>query len=197
MLDQRLPDALTGGRAGQRGPIVWRGAGEEHPWRPRLVGAGAGRPAREGEIDFLVLRPGDGILCLEVKGGQIAYDGRSYLWTSKDRSGATHRIADPFAQAQTQVKDLVAEIGRHDDLELLTDEPQLSIVPFRHVPSGDADLNAHNAALARELQVDGRVYVAPAEVDGRVYLRPCFVNYRTTDDDVRAIYRYLRSVRGS
>lgn len=74
--------------------------------------AGAGRPSREGEIDFLVLRPGDGILCLEVKGGQIAYDGRSYGWISKDRSGATHRIADPFRQAQVQSKDLVSEIGQ-------------------------------------------------------------------------------------
>ncbi len=93
-----------------------------------------------------------------------------------------------------QARLLVTEIGRHDDLELLTDQPQLSIVPFRHVPSAGADLNAHNAALARELQVDGRVYVAPAEVDGRVYLRPCFVNYRTTDDDVRALVSVAREV---
>jgi hypothetical protein len=29
--------------------------------------------------------------------------------------------------------------------------------------------------------------VAPATVDGRVCLWPCVVNFRTTDDDVRAL----------
>ena len=42
-------------------------------------------------------------------------------------------------------------------------------------------------ALVRTLQDDGRVWVAPATVDGKVGLRPCFVNFRTTDDDVRAL----------
>ena len=38
------------------------------------------------------------------------------------------------------------------------------------------------------------MYVAPAVIDGRVYLRPCFVNYRTTDDDVRALVSVAREV---
>jgi aromatic-L-amino-acid decarboxylase len=29
--------------------------------------------------------------------------------------------------------------------------------------------------------------VAPATIDGKVGLRPCLVNFRTTDDDVRAL----------
>ena len=29
--------------------------------------------------------------------------------------------------------------------------------------------------------------MAPATIDGKVGLRPCFVNFRTTDDDVRAL----------
>ena len=51
--------------------------------------------------------------------------------------------------------------------------------------SGDA--NALNERLVSTLQEDGRVWVAPATVDGKVGLRPCFVNFRTTDDDVRAL----------
>ena len=65
--------------------------------------------------------------------------------------------------------------------------PQLSIVPFRHVPKGVADLNAHNATLAKALLSDGRVYLASALIDGEVYLRPCFVNFRTTEEDVLAL----------
>lgn len=87
---------------------------------------------------------------------------------------------------------LADEIRRHDDLELLM-EPELSIVPFRHRPPG-VDLDAHNRRLAAALQADGRVYVASASVDGTEWLRPCIVNYRTTEDDVRALVAIAREV---
>ena len=45
-----------------------------------------------------------------------------------------------------------------------------------------------------ELQRNGDVWVAPARVDGKVCLRPCVVNYRTTDDDVRALVELAREV---
>ena len=55
-------------------------------------------------------------------------------------------------------------------LELLC-RPTLSTVNFRDRPTSATDLDAHNLALARAIQQDGRVYLAPATVDGRVYLR--------------------------
>ena len=63
------------------------------------------------------------------------------------------------------------------DFELLH-EPMLSTVCFRHVPPGVADADAHNVALARAMQRDGRIFLAPAAVDGRACLRACFVNFR-------------------
>jgi aromatic-L-amino-acid decarboxylase len=69
------------------------------------------------------------------------------------------------------------------DFELLH-EPALSTVCFRHVPGGVADLDAHNVRLARAMQDDGRVFIAPAVVDGRACLRACFVNFRTTEEEV-------------
>ena len=61
----------------------------------------------------------------------------------------------------------LAEIIRaHPELELVVAEPQLSTVPFRHVPPGVADLDAHNLALVEALQHDSRVYVSSA-VDRR------------------------------
>ena len=86
-----------------------------------------------------------------------------------------------------QARLLFRELGRHAALEPLCGEPQLSVVPFRHVPEGVADLDEHNARLVQALQHDGGVWIAPARVDGKVCLRPCVVNYRTTDDDVRAL----------
>ena len=92
-----------------------------------------------------------------------------------------------------QARLLYEEIGRYDDLQALA-PPQLSIVPFRNVPPGVADVNAHNAALAEALQADGRVYLASALIDGEVYLRPCFVNFRTTEEDVLALVEITREV---
>lgn len=81
---------------------------------------------------------------------------------------------------------LLAEAVRQaPELELLH-EPMLSTVCFRHRPDGVvADrLDAHNAQLARAMQRDGRVFLAPAVVDGMTCLRVCFVNFRTTADAV-------------
>ncbi len=89
--------------------------------------------------------------------------------------------------ANLELADRLAErIRAEPELELLV-EPQLSVVPFRHVPAGHRDLDAHNAALVDALQADGRVYVSSAAIDGRTCLRPCIVNYRTTADDVDAL----------
>jgi aromatic-L-amino-acid decarboxylase len=74
--------------------------------------------------------------------------------------------------------------------------PPLSIVPFRHVPSGVDDLNEHNQRLADALQEDGRFWIASALVDGDVYLRPCFVNFRTTEEDVLDLLDVAAEVGG-
>src|SRR5215217_3768023 len=69
------------------------------------------------------------------------------------------------------------------EFELLHD-PMLSTVCFRHTPPETHDLDEHNVKLAREMQRDGRVFLAPASVDGQACLRVCFVNFRTTPEDV-------------
>jgi aromatic-L-amino-acid decarboxylase len=105
--------------------------------------------------------------------------------------------AEAFRQAiernLEQARLLADEVRRHADLELAL-EPELSIVPFRHVPRSVADLDGHNLRLGEALLGDGRVYLASAVIDGHAYLRPCVVNYRTTDDDVRALVEIAREV---
>lgn len=80
---------------------------------------------------------------------------------------------------------LTKAVEDHPEFELLH-EPMLSTVCFRHVPADLSDdrLDSHNDRLARAMQRDGRVFLAPAVVDGRTCLRACFVNYRTTEDAV-------------
>jgi aromatic-L-amino-acid decarboxylase len=115
------------------------------------------------------------------------------LWLAFRAHGA-EAIRAAIERNLGQARLLHAEVSRHDDLELLCDEPQLSIVPFRHAPAGVANLDEHNARLVEALQANGDVWVAPARVDGNVCLRPCIVNYRTTDDDVRALVEITRQL---
>jgi aromatic-L-amino-acid decarboxylase len=107
------------------------------------------------------------------------------LWLAFRAHGA-QAFRDAVETNLQQARLLYRYVLDSDCLEPLCGPPPLSIVPFRHVRSS-ADLNSHNARLVREVQDDGRIWVAPATVDGNVGLRPCFVNFRTTDDDVRAL----------
>jgi aromatic-L-amino-acid decarboxylase len=107
------------------------------------------------------------------------------LWLAMRAHGA-QAFRDSIERNLGEARLLYDQIGTHDDLEALG-PPQLSIVPFRHVPSDVDDLNAHNQRLADALQADGRVWIASALIDGDVWLRPCFVNFRTTEEDVLAL----------
>ena len=107
------------------------------------------------------------------------------LWLAFRAHGA-QAFRDAVEDNLRQARLLYELVLAHEALEPLCGPPSLSIVPFRHVSAG-ADLNEHNTRLVRTLQDDGRVWVAPATVDGKVGLRPCFVNFRTSDDDVRAL----------
>lgn len=52
----------------------------------------------DGEADFIVVDPNQGILVLEVKGGDIEID--SGVWYSTDKHTIRHKIKDPFQQAK-------------------------------------------------------------------------------------------------
>src|SRR5215212_3210083 len=59
--------------------------------------ARAGKPY--GEIDFVVLVPGTGIVCLEVKGGRVS--SSEGVWYTSDRYGQRSQLKrSPFMQAR-------------------------------------------------------------------------------------------------
>lgn len=65
-----------------------------------------------GEIDFVVLVPEGGLICLEVKGGRIiCLDG---IWYTMDRYGRRHQMKrSPFMQAREGMFALRAELLRY------------------------------------------------------------------------------------
>jgi aromatic-L-amino-acid/L-tryptophan decarboxylase len=115
------------------------------------------------------------------------------LWLAVRAHGAG-QFREAIGRNLAEAELLYRHAQATEDFEVLEAPPQLSIVPLRHTPPGVADLNAHNAALARAIQADGRIYLASALIDDEVWLRPCFVNFRTTEDDVLALLDVAREL---
>src|SRR5437773_11264803 len=72
---------------------------------------GARKPGEavvQGEADFILAHPVDGILILEAKGGELDYDPATRRWTQSGRSGRHHLHEDPFHQARDEMQSLSA-----------------------------------------------------------------------------------------
>ncbi len=105
------------------------------------------------------------------------------------RADFSRLVAEDIRRAGLLAECLAAE----PDIEVVT--RNLSIATFRYVPSGvDAgdDLNRLNTDLLERLQASGEAYLSNAVIDGRFLLRACITNFRTTDDDVRALPEIVR-----
>lgn len=78
----------------------------------------------------------------------------------------------------------------------------LSIATFRFAPAairGDGEqvagyLNALNKAIVAEVQASGRAFISNAIVNGDYLLRTCVVNFRTTDEDIRAVVGLIENI---
>ena len=70
-----------------------------------VLPATTNRSVKEGEIDFIVLHPRRGYICLEVKGGKVERDEND-AWYSTDRHGERHSIKDPGRQAQNACRSI-------------------------------------------------------------------------------------------
>ena len=81
----------------------------------------------------------------------------------------------------------------HAELEART--INLSIATFRYVPTGiggaadavAAYLNDLNKAILADIKKTGKIFLSNAIIEGDYLLRACFVNFRTTNSDVKAI----------
>lgn len=67
-----------------------------------------GEHAQDGEADFMLVHPRDGILVIEVKGGGVSLDGYTGQWESRDGRGQRHAIKNPFGQAKNAKHQILA-----------------------------------------------------------------------------------------
>jgi aromatic-L-amino-acid decarboxylase len=85
---------------------------------------------------------------------------------------------------------LAEEVRQREEFELLA-EPVLSIVNFRYRPREETlpetGLDRLNRRIVNNLVGSGAFFLAPTLVRGRTSLRVALVNFRTREDDVRAL----------
>ncbi|MBV8726955.1 MAG: amino acid decarboxylase, partial [Candidatus Eremiobacteraeota bacterium] len=76
--------------------------------------------------------------------------------------------------------------------EVLAPHP-FSVVCFRHVPAGldEKQIDAHNLRLMNAVNETGEAYLSSTQLNGRLALRLAIGNYRTTRDDVLAVWTLL------
>ena len=79
------------------------------------VGRTGESSVREGELDFVVAHPEEGILVIEVKGGNVDFDPEKGIWLSRDANGALHQIKDPYHQATVNQHALVHKLEEMPD----------------------------------------------------------------------------------
>ena len=89
---------------------------------------------------------------------------------------------------------LAARCREAPDFEVVPDEPELSVVCFRHL-AGDlegAELDAYQDRLQLALEASGEAWVSTTKIRGATYLRAGIVNYLSTEDDVDRMLEALR-----
>jgi aromatic-L-amino-acid decarboxylase len=91
---------------------------------------------------------------------------------------------------------LAARCGESEDFEAVPEQPELSVVCFRHRP-GELDgaaLDSYQDALQRALAASGDGWVSTTRLRGRTFLRAGITNYMSTRDDVDRLLLALREL---
>ena len=76
-----------------------------------LASRGVGKPY--GEIDFVIIIPKEGIICLEVKGGGISYDEDGKWWTTNRQGESNPLRKSPFKQAKESTLALLESVRNY------------------------------------------------------------------------------------
>src|SRR5207237_589249 len=76
------------------------------PWVLRPDPRSSGGPD-QGEADFLIAHAVEGLLVIEVKGGELAFDPATRRWSQAGRGGMHILPKDPFQQASDEMHALM------------------------------------------------------------------------------------------
>jgi hypothetical protein len=96
----------------------------------------------QGEADFVIAHPTDGVLVLEAKGGKLFYDPQTGRWSQSGHSGRHLLEEDPFHQVNEEMHSLVAILSSQPGWERWKPSYGYGVA----CPDGTYDHPAHPAA---------------------------------------------------
>jgi hypothetical protein len=102
------------------------------------------RGPNQGEADFVIAHPEDGVLVLEVKGGGLKYDPATKRWTQSGHDGPHVLKEDPFHQARDEMHSLVEILSAQPNWERWKPSYGYAVA----FPDGRYERDAHPAAPA-------------------------------------------------
>jgi aromatic-L-amino-acid/L-tryptophan decarboxylase len=124
------------------------------------------------------------------------------LWFSWKHVGSTGFAR--LIEANVELAELLARrIADSDDFEALPEQPELSVVCFRHHRSGAAreedpvELDDHQDRLQRALEVSGEGWLSTTRLRGATYLRAGILNTQSSEDDIDGLLGTLRRLARS
>jgi hypothetical protein len=100
------------------------------------------RGPNEGEADFVIAHPVDGVLVLEAKGGRLTYDPSTRRWRQSGRSGSHVLDEDPFHQARDEMHSLKEILSAQQGWSRWMPSYGYGVA----MPDGTYDADAHPAA---------------------------------------------------
>jgi aromatic-L-amino-acid/L-tryptophan decarboxylase len=119
------------------------------------------------------------------------------LWTSWKHLGT--RGLGHLVEATIDLAAFLSERLREaEDFEPAPEEPALSVVCFRHLPTAlrglpDHVIDDYQTRLQRGLEVSGEAWVSTTELRGRTHLRAGVMNYYADRSDVLGLLASLRA----
>lgn len=176
-------------------------AADPHKWLYVPYEAGAtlvrepGRMAQafERKAPYLVHDPDSpvrGPVSFNERGPELSRGFKALkVWMGFKQHGASGYAA-AVDHDVAMARALADALRGHGDFELLA-PPLLSIVGFRYRPAGrsldEPALDRLNRRIVNRLVGSGAFFLAPTLLKGRTAMRVAIVNFRTRDEDVRAL----------
>ncbi|SFE38898.1 pyridoxal phosphate-dependent decarboxylase family protein [Thermoflexibacter ruber] len=120
------------------------------------------------------------------------------IWMTLKTYGVK-QLTEAIEQDILKAKYLASKIEESADFELLAPVP-MSIVCFRYVGNKEKKkedivfYNHLNQQILREIEKDGRVFLAGTQIKGKTALRVCCINHRRTYEDIDYLFEVLREI---
>lgn len=135
------------------------------------------------------VEPGEAEVNFADRGVQLTRYSRALkIWISINYFGTT-AIAVEIQKAMERARLLERLVARSDDFEPLC-PAQFGIFCFRACPASmsAADLDDLNERINARVVAGGRFLISSTRLDGKFSLRMCTLGFRTTNEDMRALF---------